>query len=162
MIPENRIPAHPGEVLMEEFLQPLGITQVELARRLGAPIQRVNEIIQGKRGVTPETAWQLSTAFGTSPEFWLNLQGAYDLARARPSSRTASAFQRLWYLRCLIRGQQYADEPPGADVHAVSGLLVVELGALTASFPATVEGQEQAVTFIEHARALTADRRRVG
>jgi addiction module HigA family antidote len=84
MIPENRTPTHPGEVLQEEFLVPLGLTQVELASRLEVPLQRVNEIVRGKRGITAETAWLLSQFFGTSPEFWTNLQTAFDLARARP------------------------------------------------------------------------------
>ena len=72
MLPRNRIPTHPGEVLSEEFLGPLGLTQVELARHIGVPVQRVNEIIRGKRGVTPETAWLLAQAFETTPEFWAN------------------------------------------------------------------------------------------
>ncbi|MBI5528938.1 MAG: HigA family addiction module antidote protein [Deltaproteobacteria bacterium] len=84
MIPENRVPTHPGEVLLEEFLNPLGVTQVALAAHLGVPVQRINELIRGKRGVTPETAWLLGQAFGTSPEFWLNLQAAHDLATSRP------------------------------------------------------------------------------
>jgi antitoxin HigA-1 len=84
MIPENRIPTHPGEVLQEEFLQPLGITQVALASHLGIPTQRVNEIIRGKRGVSPETAWLLAEALGTTPQFWLNLQANYDLGVNRP------------------------------------------------------------------------------
>jgi len=84
MLPENRVPTHPGEVLVEEFLKPLGITQVAFARHIHAPVQRVNEIIRGKRGVTPETAWALGAALGTTPEFWLNLQAAHDLARSRP------------------------------------------------------------------------------
>ena len=83
MLPENRIPTHPGEILLEEFLRPLGITQVAFARHIGAPVQRVNEIVRGKRGVTPETAWLLAGALGTTPEFWLNLQCAHDLARVR-------------------------------------------------------------------------------
>jgi len=85
MIPENRIPTHPGVVLSQEFLAPLGITQVTLAGHLGVPVQRINELVRGKRGVTPDTAWLLAQAFDTSPEFWLNLQAAYDLARARPT-----------------------------------------------------------------------------
>ncbi len=84
MLPENRIPTHPGEILLEEFLRPLGLTQVALARHLGVPIQRVNEIVSGKRGITPETAWLLASAFGTTPEFWVNAQTARDLARSRP------------------------------------------------------------------------------
>jgi antitoxin HigA-1 len=84
MIPENRIPTHPGEILSEEFLAPLGIPQTQLAAKLGISVQRVNELVNGKRGVTPETAWLLAGAFGTSPQFWTNLQAAYDLAKARP------------------------------------------------------------------------------
>jgi antitoxin HigA-1 len=84
MIPEDRTPTHPGDVLLEEFLVPLGLTQVELAKRLEVPLQRVNEIVRGKRGITAETAWLFAQLFGTSPEFWTNLQTAHDLARARP------------------------------------------------------------------------------
>lgn len=84
MLPKDRIPTHPGTILQEEFLKPLGITQVELAKHLGFPVQRVNTIIRGKRGVTPGTAWKLAGALGTSPEFWMNLQTAYDLACSRP------------------------------------------------------------------------------
>lgn len=84
MIPTRRAPTHPGEVLAEEFLGPLGITQVYLASHIGVPVQRVNELIRGKRGVTPDTAWLLSKAFATSPEFWLNLQAACDLYQSRP------------------------------------------------------------------------------
>jgi antitoxin HigA-1 len=84
MIPENRIPTHPGEILIEEFLRPMEMTQVAFADHIGVPIQRVNEIIKGKRGVTPETAWLFSQAFGTTPQFWLNLQTSHDLARNRP------------------------------------------------------------------------------
>jgi len=84
MIPENRIPTHPGEVLLEEFLVPLGITQVSLAEHLEIPVQRINEIVRGKRGITSETAWLFSQAFGTTPEFWVGLQVNYDLARSRP------------------------------------------------------------------------------
>ena len=84
MIPENRIPTHPGEILLEEFLKPLDLTQVALARHLGIPTQRVNEIVRGKRGITPETAWLFSQAFNTTPQFWLNLQMQYDLAVNRP------------------------------------------------------------------------------
>lgn len=85
MIPENRVPTHPGEILLEEFLTPLGVSQVRLAQHLRVPTQRVNELIRGKRGVTPETAWLLSASFGTSPEFWTNLQSMYDLSLQRPS-----------------------------------------------------------------------------
>jgi addiction module HigA family antidote len=85
MIPTHRIPTHPGEILEEEFLKALGITQVALAGHIGVSVQRVNELVRGKRGVTPDTAWLLAQALHTTPEFWLNLQTAYDLARARPT-----------------------------------------------------------------------------
>ena len=84
MHPKHRIPTHPGEVLLEEFLEPLGVTQVQLAAHLGVPLQRINEIVRGRRGVSPETAWLLGQALGTSPEFWINLQSAHDLAANRP------------------------------------------------------------------------------
>ena len=90
LLPENRIPTHPGEVLLEEFLIPMGISQVALAKHLGIPVQRVNEIVCGKRGVTPNTAWLLSQAFGTTPEFWMNLQTAYDLVRNKPKQEVVS------------------------------------------------------------------------
>jgi addiction module HigA family antidote len=73
MSPRNRIPTHPGEILSEEFLIPLNLTQVALAEHLGVPVQRINEIVKGKRGITPETAWLFAQAFQTSPEFWMNL-----------------------------------------------------------------------------------------
>ena len=84
MIPTHRKPTHPGEVLREEFLQPLGITQVAFAGHLGVPVQRINEICRQKRGVTPETAWLFAQALGTTPEFWINLQTTHDLAVSRP------------------------------------------------------------------------------
>ncbi|MFN8625968.1 MAG: HigA family addiction module antitoxin [Candidatus Binatia bacterium] len=85
MIPRNRIPTHPGEVLRAEFLEPLGLSQVEVAVHLGIPVQRINELIRGKRGITPETAWLLSQAFGTTPQFWTNLQSSHALAKSRPA-----------------------------------------------------------------------------
>lgn len=85
MLPEKRVPTHPGEILIEEFLKPLGVTQIAFAKHIGVPIQRINEIARGKRGVTPETAWLLAKSLGTTPEFWINLQVTYDLARSQPS-----------------------------------------------------------------------------
>lgn len=69
----------------EEFLKPLNLTQVALAEHLSIPVQRINEIVRGKRGVTPETAWLFAQAFETSPQFWMNLQTNYDLAVSQPS-----------------------------------------------------------------------------
>jgi len=84
MIPSNRIATHPGIILLKEFLEPLELTQKALATHVGIPVQRVNEIVRGKRGVTPETAWLLSEALRTTPEFWLNLQSIYELSANRP------------------------------------------------------------------------------
>jgi len=84
MLPKKRTSSHPGEILKEEFLVPLGLSQTDLAKHLGIPIQRINELVRGKRGVTPDTAWRLSQALGTSPEFWMNLQVNYDLTSTIP------------------------------------------------------------------------------
>jgi addiction module HigA family antidote len=85
MLPKHRVPTHPGEILLREFLEPLGVTQVQLAAHIGVFVQRVNELVRGKRGVTSETAWLLAGAFGTTPEFWVQLQSQHDLARSRPA-----------------------------------------------------------------------------
>jgi antitoxin HigA-1 len=87
MLPKNRIPTHPGEILLEDFLKPLGVSQVALAEHLDIPVQRINELVRGKRGVTPETAWLLAGALGTTPEFWINLQANHDLVRNRPTKK---------------------------------------------------------------------------
>ena len=76
----KRIPIHPGEILLEEFLRPLGMTQRAFAKHIGVSLQRLNGIIHGKRGVMPDTALRLAQAFGNSPEFWLSMQSAWDLA----------------------------------------------------------------------------------
>ena len=78
-IPTKRPPTHPGEMLLEEFLNPMGITQRELADRIFVPYQRINEIINGKRGITPSTALRLAKFFGNSPDFWLRMQTCWDL-----------------------------------------------------------------------------------
>ena len=83
MIPKYRKPTHPGEILLQEFLEPMKLSQVELAQRMGVPIQRVNTLVNGKRDVTAETAILLSRALKTTPEFWMNLQDACDLYEAR-------------------------------------------------------------------------------
>jgi addiction module HigA family antidote len=81
---KKRLPnVHPGEVLLEEFLKPLGISQNRLARELKVPPRRVNEIILGKRAITPDTALRLARYFGTSERFWLGLQVDYDLEEAQ-------------------------------------------------------------------------------
>ncbi|MCP3909165.1 MAG: HigA family addiction module antidote protein [Oceanicoccus sp.] len=90
MIPLNRTATHPGIILLKEFLEPLKLTQKALAKHVGVPVQRINEIIRGKRGITPETAWLLAEAFNTSPEFWLNLQASHDLSANRPDHHVQS------------------------------------------------------------------------
>lgn len=81
-LPTNRAPTHPGEMLLEEFLKPMGISQVELAAKLKIPFQRVNQIIGGKRSVTPDTALRLERFLGVEAELWMNLQMAWDLYAA--------------------------------------------------------------------------------
>jgi addiction module HigA family antidote len=80
---KHRMPTSPGEILVEEFLRPLGLTQTAFARHLGVPVRRINEIVRGKRAVSPETAQLFAAALGTSPQFWMNAQSSYDLATHR-------------------------------------------------------------------------------
>lgn len=82
-IPTDREPTHPGEMLQEEFLLPLGMTQRDLASAIRVPYQRVNEVVRGRRGVTPSTALRLSKFLGTSPGFWMDLQLRWDLYHAQ-------------------------------------------------------------------------------
>jgi addiction module HigA family antidote len=98
MIPKNRTPTHPGEILLNEFLEPMGISQMRLAEHIEVPVQRINELVNGKRGITPETAWKLAGALGTTPEFWTNLQAAYELAHGRPDEGPGLV-DPLWEIR---------------------------------------------------------------
>ena len=84
-IPSGREPTHPGEMLLEEFLNPMGLTQRALADGIRVPYQRVNEIVNGRRGITPGTALRLAKFFGNSEGFWMNLQLRWDLYQARRS-----------------------------------------------------------------------------
>ena len=72
-------PIHPGEILREEFLLPMGVSQYRLAKEIGVPARRINEIVHGKRAISADTALRLSRYFGTSERFWINLQGRYDI-----------------------------------------------------------------------------------
>ena len=85
--PKN--PFHPGEILMEEFLEPLGMTQTAFADQIGWTRARLNELIRGKRGVTAEAALDLADVLGTSPKLWMNLQATYDLDKARRARSAA-------------------------------------------------------------------------
>lgn len=91
MRPKHRPPTHPGEILLKEFLEPLNISQVELAKSLDVPIQRINTLINGKRGMTAETALLLAKRLKTTPEFWMNLQAAWDLHEAERHLHPATA-----------------------------------------------------------------------
>jgi len=86
-IPTDRQPTHPGEMLREEFLIPMNLTQKELADSIQVPYQRINEIVSGKRGVTPSTALRLAKYFGMSADFWLNLQIKFDLCLAQKKEK---------------------------------------------------------------------------
>jgi addiction module HigA family antidote len=90
MIPKNRKPTHPGEILLKDFLKPMELSQIELAKRMGVPVQRVNTLINGKRDMTAETAILLSKVLKTSSEFWMNLQVACDLYQAGKSLENAA------------------------------------------------------------------------
>ena len=85
--PKN--PIHPGEMLLEEFLVPVGLSQAEFARQIGWTKARLNELIRGKRGITADSALDLAEALGTSPKLWMNLQATYDLDRALAARNVA-------------------------------------------------------------------------
>jgi len=87
-VPTHRSPTHPGEMLLEDFLEPLGITQRELADAIHVPYQRINELVNGRRGVTPSTALRLGQYFGMSPGYWMNLQLRWDLYHAKREEAT--------------------------------------------------------------------------
>lgn len=86
-IPTHRAPTHPGEMLLQEFLRPMGLTQRALADAIHVPYQRINEIINGKRGITPSTALRLARFFGMSADFWMNLQLRWDLYFAQQTEQ---------------------------------------------------------------------------
>jgi addiction module HigA family antidote len=109
-LPENRRPTSSGEMLLEEFLKPLGMSQTELAKRIGVSYVRVNEIVNGKRRVTPDTALRLSRLFGNSVEFWLNGQLACDMWEAlhSPAMAEIEKIEPLVY-------EPYEDEEDGDE-----------------------------------------------
>ena len=86
MLPKRRTTTHPGKILLEEYIKPLALTQAVLAKDLGISTNRLNELVCGKRGVSADTALRLAKRFKTSPEFWMNLQSAYELTRAAMSA----------------------------------------------------------------------------
>lgn len=90
-IPTHRPPTHPGEMLLEEFLIPMGLTQRILADAIHVPYQRINELANGRRGITPSTALRLGKFFGVSADFWMNLQMRWDLYHAQQAERSEIA-----------------------------------------------------------------------
>jgi addiction module HigA family antidote len=84
-----RVQVRPGEILLEEFLRPADLTQVEAAQRMDIPLNRLNEIVRGRRAITADTALRLASLFKMSPEFWMNLQASWDLHHARVAMRKA-------------------------------------------------------------------------
>lgn len=87
-IPTHRTPTHPGEMLLEEFLNPMGLTQRELANAIHVPYQRVNDIVNGRRGITPSTALRLAKYFNMSADFWMNVQLRWDMYFAQQAELT--------------------------------------------------------------------------
>ncbi len=98
-IPRNRPATHPGEMLAEEFLKPLSMTQVDLARRIRVPFQRINQIVNRKRAMSPDTALRLGRLFGTTPGFWLSLQQRWDLQHAA----TSAAAREIGRIKPVVR-----------------------------------------------------------
>jgi addiction module HigA family antidote len=92
-LPTYRAPTHPGEMLLHEFLIPWGMTQMELARRIGVSYPRVNEIVKGKRGITPDTALRLARLFNMTAEFWMGLQEGWDMWHALHSDTAADVLK---------------------------------------------------------------------
>ena len=90
LLPTNRPPTHPGKMLLEEFLKPRALSQTEAAARMGIPLNRLNEIVRGKRGITADTALRLAKLLGTDAHSWLNLQNAWDLWHAQPAMKRSA------------------------------------------------------------------------
>lgn len=94
MLPKKRPPTSPGEMLLKEFLEPMGMTQVALAKHLGWTWARMNEIVNGRRGISASSALAFGQAFGTGPEFWLNLQRDWDLWHAQKKHKPVTALKK--------------------------------------------------------------------
>jgi addiction module HigA family antidote len=104
-VPTHRTPTHPGEMLLEEFLVPMGLTQRELAQAIRVPYQRVNDLINGRRGVTPSTALRLGKFFGMSAGFWMNLQLRWDLYWAEEAEKQDLAAIKPYAVAASSGGQ---------------------------------------------------------
>ena len=131
-VPTKRTPRHPGRILGEDFLSSLGgVTQAEVADSLGMSRPRLNELVNGVRGVTPDTAMRLARGFGTTPEFWMSAQAAWDLYEAGRSRKRMTEIERI---------QPWVGEPaavPGAESEdAPAKDLTAEIGVLAAGYAA--------------------------
>lgn len=93
--PAKLVPAHPGQILLLEFLEPAGVSQYRLAQATDISVSRINDLVKGRRGITPDTAIRLGAALGVSPEFWLNLQHDYDMRMARAAKAEEYAAIRV-------------------------------------------------------------------
>ena len=113
---EKLNPVHPGEVLLEEFLKPMGLSQNRLALSIGVHPRRINEIVLGKRGITADTALRLGRYFGNSPQFWMGLQADYDLDTAA-DALGGCLDQEVRPLAVADRDEDgsYRTDPPGED-----------------------------------------------
>jgi antitoxin HigA-1 len=99
-VPTHRAPTHPGEMLLKEFLEPMGITQQQLANQIKVPYQRINELVNQHRGLTPGTALRLSKVFGNTPDFWLNMQLRWDLYQAQ--SKESKILKEIHPLHAVV------------------------------------------------------------
>ena len=106
-VPTHRTPTHPGEMLLEEFLNPMGLTQRDLSKAIHVPYQRINEIIRGRRGMTPSTALRLAKFFGVSADFWMNLQLRWDIYHAQ----LTEADELKTIRRCRLKNDEAGVQP---------------------------------------------------
>ena len=121
----NKIPlVHPGEILMEEFLTPMGISQYRLSRDISVPPRRINEIVHGTRSVTADTALRLGRYFGVSPQFWLNLQSHFDLEKERDrlGDRLEQEVQTSDMLEAMAEARSTAADPSAKRYDDVDNL----------------------------------------
>lgn len=107
-LPKNRPPTHPGEVLREDFLKPLGLSQKRLAEAIGVSYPQLNEVVNEKRGVTPDTAVRLAAFFGTSAEVWMGLQADVDLYEAQKEARRRGTLRKIERARQRFRNESTA------------------------------------------------------
>ncbi len=114
-------PIHPGEILEEEFMRPLGLSANRLARRIDVPVTRISEIVRGKRGITADTALRLARLFGTSSDLWLGLQAEYDLRIAR-RELSGAALSRIVPLKKPATGYGQQEPPSGAPSEVADGI----------------------------------------